>query len=252
MAWSVSDLVSIVRDKFINTPLIDITTKITELEMVKLAIEALRAWKVRMNDVADIPQLYHLMLYHDDEYASKLIDGKSDQMQSAKATLFSLTGDCEDIHRLYEVTAIALGIPPQNSKLMVIFFGDEEKIEGGHATTLITKSSAYINLDYDVMITSNSIGGILSYHSMYGTPVAYVLLTPDPKSVVDNLIKYQEPKGFKASPSGRYTAVEIGETPQLRALKRHLHRDSEHEKKKFPWLIALGFLAGVLIGGVNS
>ena len=252
MAWSVSDLVSVVRDKFIETPLIDITTKLTELQTVQLAIEALRAWKVRMNEIVDIPQFYHLMFYHDDEYASKLISGKDDQMQTAKATLFSLTGDCEDIHRLYQVAAIALGTPAQNSKLMVIFFGDEENITGGHATTLIVKDGVYINLDYTNVITSSKIGGILKYHSQYGNPVAYVLLTPNPASILLPQIKYDEPKAFLAKLEGNYSVTYIPETPQLRALKRHLHRGSEHEKSKFPWLIALGFLAGVLIGGVKS
>ena len=250
MAWDLNSFADIVRSKFMETPLIDITTPLTEMQTVKLAIVALRNWGVRMNEIVDIPQFWHLMFYHDDEYSSKFIAGKDDQMQTAKATLFALSGDCEDIHRLYQLAAITLGVPAYSSKLLVIFFGSSEKIVGGHATTLIVRESTYVNLDYDKVITSNSIGGILKYHTRYATPQVYVLLDIDPSTLKSNIVQYKNAKAYSANISGTYNVLTIPETKSLKKLKYHLHRTSEHGKQDItPFLFLLGGItAGIILG----
>ncbi len=255
--WDLGSFADLVDDKFNKTPLIDVTTKLTEMQTIRLALQALRAWGVRMSEVSDIPQLWHLMFYHDDEYASKLIAGKDDQMQTAKATLFALSGDCEDIHRLYQLTAVVLGVPAPLSWLMVIFFGSSEKIIGAHATTLIYKDGSYINLDYDRVITSSSISGILGYHSQYGMPQLYVLLKIDTKTLRDPVVKYKSPpEAHEAQISNNFKVIEVQESENLKKLKYHLHRTAEHEKgvKKYtPWiLLAGGIVVGTLIGGVRQ
>ncbi len=244
MAWSVDDIRSAIRAKFIEEPYLDLNTGMSEIDTVKFALKNLERWGAPIKTLKDIAQLYYIFMYHDDEYADKLIGGRSDQMQTARFTLAALHGDCEDIHRAYEAFAIALGVYPQNAMLLIAIFGDEEKITGGHASLLIKSKGGYINLDYNNYVTSKTIEGILGHHNDYGNVVAYALLIPDQ---INPIIKYKDPIARKVNPNDDFNLEVIEPRKEILELARRLHRNEEHEN--MPWmLLGAGLFAALILG----
>ena len=248
MAFSLDDIRSAIRAKFIETPQLDLETGMSEIDTVRFALKNLERWGVPIKTLKDIAQLHYIFLYHDDEYASTLIGGRSDQLQTARFTLAALHGDCEDIHRAYEAVAIALGVHPKDAMLLIAIFGDEEKITGGHASLLIRGKGAYINLDYNNYVTSKTIEGILGHHNAYGNVVAYALLIPDETNPI---IRYKDPIVERVTPSDDFKVEVIEPRRETLELARRLHRKSEHESS-IPWMILIGGLLAALILGVKG
>ena len=241
MAWSVDDIKRYLDAKFVKQKPLDISLPLSEIEVVKRSIFTLNKWGASIKTLKDIPQLYYLLSYGDDEYSYKLLSITGDDMlQSARYTLATLRGDCEDIHRLFQAAAIALGERPDNVPLLIVLFGDEEKLTGGHATLLIKSRGGVANIDYTNYVTSGNINGILKYQSdNYSHVAAYALLYPD---LSEDPYTYHI-EVFKARPEGEYSVQVVPTSEAIQRIAYHLKRPSERKQIKWQYLaLAAGAL----------
>ncbi|WP_129409053.1 hypothetical protein [Marinitoga lauensis] len=249
--WSLKDLKEIVEDKFIKTKPLDVETGLNEIETTKAFLEQLKKYNIPIKTLNDIPYLFYLLRYSDDEFTTKLLSQKhEDLMQTARATIYAMKGDCEDIHRFYNAVAIALGEKVENVNLMVMFFGDKENITGAHATSVINEK---ILTDYQAYVYANSLKGILSYlKDIYFPIYAYVMLGIELK---DGFIyyKYKRAEVFDNN-DYKYNIQVATPTKAINELRNHLYRNSEYENKektntflKFGSIAALSYILGKII-----
>lgn len=222
------DFETVVKEKFINNEALDYKTKnsLSETETVKEFINDIKAEGIEINTFKDIPLLFYLLRYSDDDYNLKYVYKRdiNDQMQTARLTLLTLRGDCEDVHRFYNAAALNF-IDPENIKILVLFFGDETGITGGHATSLIVSGNQYINTDYNWYITSNSLNGILTYISdCYSNVHAYVILGIER---IEDIIYYKIESSGYYTERANYYPEKISQTGAIKAFKNHLYRNAE-------------------------
>ncbi|WP_129409005.1 hypothetical protein [Marinitoga lauensis] len=64
-------------------------------------------------------------------------------MQTARATIYAMKGDCEDIHRFIMLLLLHL-VKRWKCKFDGYVFGDKENITGAHATSVLMKRSLQI------------------------------------------------------------------------------------------------------------
>ena len=249
MAWRLDDVKRYLDAKFVKQKPLDISLPVSEIEVVRRALITLKKWGARINTLKDIPQLYYLLGYSDDEYSYALLSLTGDDMlQSARYTLATLRGDCEDIHRLFQAAAIALGERPDRVPLLIVLFGDEKKLTGGHATLLIKSRGGVANIDYTNYVTAKNIEGILKYQSdNYSHVAAYALLYPD---LSEDPYTYHI-EVFKANPEGEYSVEVIHPSRAIKEIAYHLKRPSERGRVDWKW-IALAALGVWLLGEVIS
>ncbi|KLO21867.1 hypothetical protein X275_08220 [Marinitoga sp. 1197] len=249
--WTLKDLKEIVEDKFIKTKPFDVETGLNEIETTKAFIEQLKKYNIAIKTLNDIPYLFYLLRYSDDEFTTKLLSQKhEDLMQTARATIYSLKGDCEDIHRFYNAVAIALGEKVDNVNLIVVFFGNKDKIIGAHATSIIDEK---ILTDYQAYVYTNSLKGILSYLSDIYFPIyAYVMLSIELK---DGFIHYKYKKSdVFDNKDYKYSLQVATPTKAINELRHHLYRNSEYESKtkvsnflKFGSIATLSYILGKIL-----
>lgn len=244
--YTLDSLRAVVEKKFISNKPIDFDMPLSEIEAVKKFIDTLKDEGVTIEMMMEIPFIFYLLNYSDDDFTSRMISYTDDDvMQTARATLFSAKGDCEDIHRLYNAAAVALGVPASKVRLLVVFFGDEKKITGAHATCYIADSTNTL-IDYSYLVTSPSLDGLLSYISDTYKPVyAYVSCMPD---ITGDVMTYSIADSGYADKRDKFNVSTCYMTAELAAVKKKIARSSENEKTSTGFITAAGALvAGIII-----
>lgn len=246
--YTLKDFENVVKEKFIDNKVLDYTGELTETETVKTFIKNIKAEGIVIENLKDIPQLFYLIRYSEDSFNLKYIYNETketDAMQTARMTLLTLRGDCEDIHRLFNVAALNF-VEKNAPKLLILFFGDETEIIGGHATALIESGDQYINLDYNFYTYANSLNGILSYLSdAYFNVYSYVIL--EIEDIKDKL-NYRVAKSGYFTQRAEYIPQYIPVKADTAKLRKHLYRSGEFQDNLLKYAgIAAGIIAGIMI-----
>jgi hypothetical protein len=251
--FTLKDFENVVREKFIENKSIDYISSLTEKETVNNFMKNIKNEGIEFKNIKDVPLFFYLIRYSEDKINNKYIynSDTEDVMQTARATITTLRGDCEDIHRLYNIANLNF-LTENTQKLLILFFGNEKGIIGGHATALTVSGGSYINQDYNFYVSGGSLNSILSYLSDSYYPVySYVILGIDTENSED-IINYKvEDSGFFNADKQHesYNAEYINNTRNVYNLTKKLYRSGEFEKNIKYSLIAALSIAAIFLGG---
>lgn len=122
-------------NNFVKSPPLDISIGKSSKEMVEGFAAGLAEMGVPIRRLEDLAQVFYLLQYQDDDSAAKIFALREDILQTPRATLFLLRGDCEDQHHLYQSMAYYLRLHSDPKLLVVTMIKDSKELKG-HAITV--------------------------------------------------------------------------------------------------------------------